>query len=303
MLAAGSSAMAQNLNSAYFTDQFASRNTMNPAFGNDQNFVSIPGLGNVNISLQGNFGYEDVVMKNPRFGIDSNKKMTTFMNPYISDAKALDGFSTGNNRVVGDVSVALLAAGFKAFGGYNTVELNSKSSLGMVLPYELFEFARNTGNNSYNIGDISAHAQSYVELAFGHSRNIDEKLRVGAKFKLLFGVARADFKFKDVKADLSAPEKWTISGDAQADVSMKGFQYKMKEKEYETAGAGTYEKIDDIDVDGAGLGGFGMALDLGAVYNINEDWTVSASVLDLGFMSWSNDMQATNKNKLSLIHI
>ena len=126
MLAAGSSAMAQNLNSAYFTDQFASRNTMNPAFGNDQNFVSIPGLGNVNISLQGNFGYEDVVMKNPRFGIDSNKKMTTFMNPYISDAKALDGFSTGNNRVVGDVSVALLAAGFKAFGGYNTVELNSK---------------------------------------------------------------------------------------------------------------------------------------------------------------------------------
>lgn len=186
MLAAGSSAMAQNLNSAYFTDQFASRNTMNPAFGNDQNFVSIPGLGNVNISLQGNFGYEDVVMKNPRFGIDSNKKMTTFMNPYISDAKALDGFSTGNNRVVGDVSVALLAAGFKAFGGYNTVELNSKSSLGMVLPYELFEFARNTGNNNYNIGDISAHAQSYVELAFGHSRNIDEKLRVGAKFKLLF---------------------------------------------------------------------------------------------------------------------
>ena len=238
MLAAGSSAMAQNLNSAYFTDQFASRNTMNPAFGNDQNFVSIPGLGNVNISLQGNFGYEDVVMKNPRFGIDSNKKMTTFMNPYISDAKALDGFSTSNNRVVGDVSVALLAAGFKAFGGYNTVELNSKSSLGMVLPYELFEFARNTGNNNYN-----------------------------------------------------------ISGDAQADVSMKGFQYKMKEKEYETAGAGTYEKIDDIDVDGAGLGGFGMALDLGAVYNINEDWTVSASVLDLGFMSWSNDMQATNKNK------
>lgn len=43
-----------------------------------------------------------------------------------------------------------------------------------------------------------------------------------------------------------------------------------------------------------------MALDLGAVYKINEDWTVSASVLDLGFMSWSNDMQATN---LSLIHI
>ena len=297
MLIAGGSAGAQNLNSAYFTDQFAFRHTMNPAFCNDQDYVSIPALGNVNVSMHGNFGYEDVVMKNPRFGIDSNKKMTTFLNPYISDAKALNGFSTGNNRMTADVSVALLAAGFKAFGGYNTIELNSNSSAGIVLPYELFEFARNTGNESYDIGDISAHAQSYVELAFGHSRDISEKLRIGGKLKFLFGVARADFKFADVKADLSSPEKWTVSGDAQADVSMKGFRYVMKQKEYESEGAGSYEKIDDVDVDGAGLGGFGMAVDLGAVYRIDDDWTLSASVLDLGFISWSNDMQAANRNK------
>ena len=181
MLMVGGAAMAQNLNSAYFTDQYAFRHTMNPAYGNEQNYVSIPALGNINVSMHGNFGYEDVIMKNPRYGIDSDKKMTTFMNPYISDSKALDGFSTGNNRLTGDVNIAILSAGFKAFGGYNTVELNSKSSLGMVLPYELFEFARNTGNKTYDIGDINAHAQSYVELALGHSRKIDDKLRVGAK--------------------------------------------------------------------------------------------------------------------------
>ena len=297
LLTVGGTAMAQNLNSAYFTDQYLFRHSMNPAYGNDQNFVSIPALGNVSVSMQGNFGYQDVVMDNPRFGIDSNKKMTTFMNPYISDAKALNGFSTGNNRVVGDVSVAILAAGFKAFGGYNTVELNSKSSVGMVLPYELFEFARNTGNNAYDIGDISAHAQSYVELALGHSRQINDRLRLGAKLKFLFGVGRADFKFKDVKADLSAPDRWTVSGDAEADVSMKGFRYLTKQKEYESEGSGSYEKIDDVDVDGGGLGGFGMALDFGAVYKVDDCWTLSASVLDLGFMSWSNDVQATNSSK------
>lgn len=114
MLMVGGAATAQNLNSAYFTDQYAFRHTMNPAYGNEQNYVSIPAMGNINVSMHGNFGYEDVIMKNPRFGIDSDKKMTTFMNPYISDSKALDGFSTGNNRLTGDVNIAILSAGFKA---------------------------------------------------------------------------------------------------------------------------------------------------------------------------------------------
>ena len=289
-------AMAQNLNSAYFTDQYIFRHTMNPAYDNEQNYVSVPALGNINVSLQGNFGYEDVVMKNPLYD-GTNKKMTTFMNPYISDSKALDGFSTGNNRMVGDVNLTILSAGFKAFGGYNTIELNSKTSLGLSLPYELFQFARNTGNKTYDIGDINAHAQSYVELALGHSHKINDKLRIGAKLKFLFGVARADFKFKDVKADLAAPDKWTITGDAQANVSMKGFNYTSENKDYKVDGSGTYEKINDVDVDGAGLGGFGMAVDLGGVYKINDDWTVNAAVLDLGFISWSNDVRAENMNK------
>lgn len=297
MLLTGGAAVAQNLNSAYFTDQYAFRHTMNPAYGDEQSYVSIPALGNISASLQGNFGYEDVVMKNPRYGIDSDKKMTTFMNPYISDGKALDGFSTGNNRLVGDVNVAILSAGFKAFGGYNTIELNSKLSFGMAMPYELFAFARNTGNKTYDIGDINVHAQSYAELAFGHSHKINDKLRVGAKLKFLFGLGRADFQFKDVKADLAATNKWTVSGDALAQVSVQGFKYKMKKEDYKQEGAGQYDKIDDVDVDGYGLSGFGMAVDLGAIYKINDDWTLSASILDLGFIRWKNNVQAENKEK------
>lgn len=297
MLLAGGVAMAQNLNSAYHTQDYKFRHDMNPAYGNDQGYFSIPALGNVGVSLQGNFGYGDVVLKNPMYGTESDKKMTTFMNPYISTDQALKGFSKGNNRIVGDVGLAVLSMGFKGFGGYNTLEINSKTNFGVSLPYELFEFAKNTGNKTYDMGDISAHAMSYVELALGHSHDINDKLRIGAKLKFLFGAARGDFQFKNVKADLASNDKWTVSGDAQADVSMKGFTYEMTREEYNQADKGTYEKIDNVDVDGAGIGGFGMAVDLGAVYKINDDWKVSASVLDLGFISWTNDIQATNKNK------
>ncbi len=145
-------AMAQSLNSAYYTEDYKFRHDLNPAYGNDQNYISIPALGNVSVNTHGNFGYQDVVMNNPMYGVENGaKKMTTFMNPYISTSDALDGFSTGNNRITGDVNIALLSAGFKGFGGYNTIEVNAKTSFGIALPYELFEFAKNTGNNSYDI--------------------------------------------------------------------------------------------------------------------------------------------------------
>lgn len=293
MLASSGVAVAQGLHSAYFTQDYKYRHTMNPAFGNEQSYVAIPVLGNVTVNTMGNFGYEDVVLDNPRYGNGSDKKTTTFMHPDISVGDALSGFNSGNNRIYGDVNISILSAGFKAFGGYNTIELNSRTTLGVALPYDLFAFAKNIGNKTYDIGDLNMHAQSFAELAFGHSRDINDKLRVGAKFKLLFGLGRADVEFKDVKADLASDDKWTLSGTAEANVSIKGFKFETETTEYESK-AGTYEKVEDVDVDGFGLGGFGMAIDLGAVYKLNQDWTFSASLLDLGFISWSDNVSAVN---------
>lgn len=287
-------AMAQQLNSAYFTNDYKFRHTMNPAYGNEQNYVSMPGFGNVNVSLMGNFGYEDVIFDNPMFPSTSKDRLTTFMNPYISTPDALKGFNSGDNKILGDVSITVLSAGFKGFGGYNTIELNARTSFGMSLPYELFEFAKNTGNRTYNIGNISANGQAFAELAFGHSRQINEKLRVGAKVKLLFGAGRGDVNIDNMKADLAADDKWTVSGHAKSEVSVKGFTYKTEEKEYKEEGRGTYQYVNDVDIDGAGLGGFGLAFDLGGVYKINNDFTVSAALLDLGFIKWSNNMVAVN---------
>lgn len=232
-------------------------------------------------------------------------RRTKLSNPVTAEGKLAEFHYTGaasndirelkEASVSSDVDITLLSAGFKAWGGYNTISLDARTNVGLSLPYELFAFAKNTGNQSYDIGDIHAHAQSFVQLALGHSRQIDDRLRVGAKMKLLFGVARADAEIKDLRADLSGPDKWTMTGQAMANVSMKGFTYKEEQKEYKVDGQGTYRRVNDVDVDGAGLGGFGMAFDFGATYKIDDDWTVSAALLDLGFIGWSNNMQAVNR--------
>lgn len=288
-------AAAQDLNTAYYTRDYMYRHNMNPAFANDHGYVAIPVLGNINVSMQSNFGYEAIFHKNPLYGtVEGAKKTTTFMNPYISNDDALKKFSKGTNRLTASFEMPIISVGFKGFGGYNTVELASRTNLGMSLPYDLFAFAKNTGNECYEIGNIDMMAQSYVELAVGHSRDINEKLRVGAKAKVLLGVGRADLKIKDMKADLSQSDKWTLTaGKIEANASMSGFSFENEEKEYNSSDE-KYDRVDDINIDGGGLAGFGLAFDFGAIYKINDDWTVNAAVKDLGFIKWTKTQQATS---------
>ncbi len=287
---------AQDLNTAYYTRDYMYRHNMNPAFANDHNYVAIPVLGNINVNVQSNFGYKAIFYKNPQYGtVAGAKKTVTFMSPYISNDEALKGFSKGTNRLTASLDMPIISIGFKGFGGYNTIELASRNRVGMSLPYDLFAFAKNTGNECYEIGNINMTAQSYVELALGHSRDINEKLRVGAKAKVLLGIGRGDLTVKDMKADLSQPDKWTLTaGKIEANASMSGFSYGSEEKEYNSSDE-KYDRINEVNVDGGGIGGFGLAFDFGAIYKIDEDWTVNAAVKDLGFISWSKTQQAKAK--------
>ncbi len=287
---------AQDLNTAYYTRDYMYRHNMNPAFANDHNYVAIPVLGNINVNVQSNFGYKAIFYKNPQYGtVAGAKKTVTFMSPYISNDEALKGFSKGTNRLTASLDMPIISVGFKGFGGYNTIELASRNRVGMSLPYDLFAFAKNTGNECYEIGNINMTAQSYVELALGHSRDINEKLRVGAKAKVLLGIGRGDLTVKDMKADLSQPDKWTLTaGKIEANASMSGFSYGSEEKEYNSSDE-KYDRINEVNVDGGGIGGFGLAFDFGAIYKIDEDWTVNAAVKDLGFISWSKTQQAKAK--------
>ena len=84
---------------------------------------------------------------------------------------------------------------------------------------------------------------------------------------------------------------------------MKGGKFKTETKEYKGK-TGTYDQINGVDTDNLGLGGFGLGLDLGAVYEFKDfalDWLdgtkVSLSLNDLGFISWSNTMVAESAGK------
>ena len=298
LTASAGTMMAQELNSAYFTEDFKYRHDMNAAFGNDQTYIAIPALGNLNVRMQGSLGVGDVLFKNPDFGIKQGaKKTTTFMHPGISASDALSGIDKDGNNLIFDMDIPIVSVGFKGFGGYNTIELKDRTHFAVQLPYSLFDFAKNMSNKTYSFDDLGARGWTYVELGFGHSRQIMDNLRVGAKLKFLFGGAYADLSMDGMQANLEG-DKWILRGKAKAELNMKGAKFKSEQKEYKGR-TGYYNQINGLDTDNLGLAGFGLGLDLGAVYEFKDfalDWLdgtkVSLSLNDLGFISWDNAILA-----------
>ena len=169
MAACSATANAQDLKTGYFSDHFLYRHDLNPAIANDSNYFSVPIVGNINMGMMGNFGYSDLVQKNPLYPDESNKKMTSFLNPYLSNP--LRGFASGDNKINGEVKMTIMSVGFKKWKGYNTVELNLRGQANVKAPFKLFQFATDASNSHYQIGDINANAQAFTELSFGFSNS------------------------------------------------------------------------------------------------------------------------------------
>lgn len=278
-------ASAQNTQTGYFVDEYTYRFQMNPAFGNDRGFVSFPALGNMNIGLHGNLHLTDVL-----YNIDG--KTTTFLNPFVSADEVMKNIGD-KNKIGTSERITILAAGFKAFGGYNTISLGARVDADFSLPGSIFSLMKNgIENKTYDISGLKVHANAFAELALNHSRQITDDIRVGAAVKVLIGAGNV---FADLKrAHLTLGENdWSVTTDADIHASLKGLTYKTKLND--NTG---HRYVNGVDIDSPGVGGGGVAFDLGAVYKTPvPGLTVSASLLDLGFISWNNDMLATTNGE------
>ena len=280
-------AIAQNLESGFFTDGYLYRHEMNPAIENSRNYIAMPLIGNINIGLSGNLGIRDVLFYR-------NGKTVLYTNPLVSADEVINGISN-RNRINSDFKIQLLGAGFKAWGGYNTIGINVRGNESTIIPKSLFEITKNgLRNQIYDISDLNVHAHSYVEIALGHSRKINDKWRVGGKFKFLIGAGNMDANVTNGTINLS-PDGYVANIDAELKGNICGLSYKTKLSEHNPG----RKIVDGMDISGYKISGFGAAFDLGAEFKINEDWKVMASLTDLGFIQWKNTMLAATHGTIN----
>lgn len=298
LLAATCNTQAQHLNTAYFLDGFAQGHQMNPAKEYDrQGYFSLPML-NINAGIKGNLALQNIFMPNP-----SGKGLTTYLHPDFSYEQAMKGFSD-NNKIITDERIEIIGLGFHAMGGYNTISLGIRSNAGVNVPFELFSMTKRLENRDYELDDFGVNASAWAELALGHSRQITDAWRIGAKAKILLGIGYAKVEMDDLALDLENPGRWKAEAYATMEMGVQGFTWgPTKTKSYHSK-PGTYQQIsfDNADIDGIGLNGGGFAVDLGAEWNLEKDGLldglkVSAALLDLGFINWSHVAKAYNKGE------
>lgn len=285
----------QPLRSGYFLDGFYYRHQLNPAFAAERNYISIPVLGNINIEAQGNIGVSTFLY--PYQG----DRLTTFLNESVGTDEFI-GKLKDRNRFNVNLNLSVLSFGFHKWGGFNTFDINLKSSTGFSLPSQLFEFMKlgmQGESTEYRMDNINIHTNNYAEVALGHSRQINERLRVGGKFKLLVGLGNASVKMNDVRVNLSQ-DKWMVQANGEMNTSVKGLYIPTKQesgKDVNTEAEKDLVDWENIDFDTPGLSGMGAAIDLGASYKLNNEITLSAALLDFGFISWRNTIHAVTSNK------
>lgn len=273
-------ALAQQTYSGYFLDNYTYRFQQNPAFGNEDNFVSMPVLGNLNLAMRGNLHLTNVL-----YNVDG--KTVLFTNPGVP-MSAVDKFK--NKNLLGtNEKFDIISAGFKAFGGYNTISIGARVNVNLGVPKAFFELAKEgISNKTYDIKNLTANASAFAQIALNHSRDINAVpgLRVGGALKFYVGAGNIDAYFN--RAELQLGENsWNAITNANIYASVNGFKFKTKYNE-----KADKEYVSGADLNFNGINGFGVGLDLGAQYKW-KDFEFSLALLDLGFISWGKTQWAS----------
>ncbi|MBR6067755.1 MAG: hypothetical protein IKP45_08125 [Bacteroidales bacterium] len=176
-----------------------------------------------------------------------------------------------------------------------TVSLADRFMFGTTIPRNFFDFVLH-GNRDYmlegkshDISKLSLSATAFRELGIGFSMEILEKWSVGARMKLLFGMA-------DVSTDIASlqlstdPDMYFITADADMQIrkSTGMLAYDIMDSSFNFSGA------DNLKGDLLNFGNVGVGIDLGMSYKITDKIGVSFSATDIGFINWLQNSQVAS---------
>ena len=310
MLVCALPANAQFLRTSYFMEGTHYRQQLNPALTPTKGYFNLPVVGAVNATVGStSLGYQDIIDI-----IDDGDDFYTkpdFMNR-LKD----------NNKLNVNFSTEILSAGWYKGKNFWSFNIGLRTDIGANLTKSMFTFLNemetveeNWRNSNYDISGQQLNINAYTEIGLGLSRQINSRLTVGARVKALLGIGNMELKLNRVAMSANLPSdqqinQWSSesywnsmspSQAAQAAQELKdkfnnyhanltvGAELKSSFKGLELQEEEGKDYVTDFDFDSGKLGiaGYGFGIDLGASYKILDNLTVSASVLDLGFISWS----------------
>lgn len=284
-------ATSQQNQQLYFMHYVPESNFLNPAVQSECKwFIGLPIISSVHLNYANSIAsYRNMFPK----GSDGSDH---------ADPEKVVKWMGRRSFIGAEFHTTLLALGYRKEDKYFTFSIIEKVNAPFTLPKQIFQLAWK-GNSQFEgedagIRGTAAYLMHYREYALGYSKTNWRGDLLGIKAKLLFGKMNLStprtntsiytdanaFPLRlhgEVKSNLSAPVIITQEGNQISDVQFD----------------------DNTSVSGYLLNrkNWGLAVDLGIIREYNENITLAASILDLGFIRWRSNL--TNIRKSGDIYI
>jgi hypothetical protein len=280
-------ASSQNSQVMYFMN-LPQNHFLNPALRPSNSlYIGLPALSGFDLNINNNFvNFSDVFLKN-----QTSDSLFTFLQPdnnasinkFLSKIKDKNSFEPG-------VMTQLLGFGLSVGNNsYVFLDINERIEGDIVLPGDFFKLALN-GNEGFvghtiDMSSLRGSMMAYNEIGLGFSKNFTNKLRIGVKGKLLFGIASALIDNKSLGITVNDDYSHTLNGDMTFNISAPADFYTSRENIIDSVVFNDNKLNADFF---SGTKNMGLGIDIGATYELTDNIVLSAAITDLGFIKWKN---------------
>ncbi len=236
----------------------------------------------LSLDMYSDLRFDDVAIKSPDGQNDD------YVSPYYSEYYTQEflGKLQQNNATHIHTSITLLSLGMELrYRDYLSFSLSQHARSSNNIPRDAFRFLEQNPpiDTRYNMDELDSYSAIYTELACSYSRDWSDKLRLGLTLKYLMGGANisADVKVMDFRSD-----NYYSAANTDFTLYFSGpFTHEYNEKN-EWQGVTMNENISLQDFL---FKNTGMAISLGLQYKLLENCTLDFSILDLGYINWTNN--------------
>ena len=268
-----------NHRTGYFLDGYTYKYKINPAFGADRGYFAIPVAGFTSASLE-----TPLKLSGLLYPTGNNGELVTFLDPSIALDDVMKGVKPMNPINV-NADLSIISLGFNTKKSFHTLDLSVKADVRMNVPGALFSWAKET-TEALDMSNLGLNGDARLELSYGYSRAIAKNARFGFRIKLLAGLAKAQYQMDNLQL-AAAQDKWTVQSlgngyyAAPFALTTEGFDNRISGIDIPS----DYNVIIDNLLASRNLG---AAIDLGFSIDVLKYLTISASVTDLGVITWNN---------------
>jgi hypothetical protein len=293
-----SNIMAQSSQVLYFMN-LPQRNTLNPALQpSGRVYVGLPVISDISVRVDNNFlSISDLFTG----GVISDSTAI-----FLQPGNELDGFLAGlhdKNSIEPQIGIQLFGLAFTVAKDLRiTFDINERIYGNFVLPGDLIRLGIE-GNGNYigksiDLSALRSDMRYYHEVGIGASKNITEKLRIGARLLILSGVATGYLDNNALSLQVNDDYTQTVRADLALRLSAPVTFYKDQDGIIDSASFddGAFEEANNAISYLTGMVNPGLGIEIGAEYRFNDMFAVSAALTDLGYIKWKRDRSDLSLN-------